>query len=304
MATLRVLILRAAGTNCDLETEHAWALAGAQPERVHLRRACDDPSLLREYQILTLPGGFSFGDDIAAGRVFATQLQRSLGDELARFFGAGKLILAICNGFQVLARMGLLPYPELAFARRFRAATRGEAGPSSRGAAGKVGASVAASVVVAPVPSEPVPLVCTLAPNDPVGFQDRWIAMRAEASPCAFTEPGRVYEMPIAHGEGRVAFRNDADVQRVLGDRLGVLRYVDPPWLDAASAGAPRLPANPNGSAANLAGLCDPSGRVFGLMPHPDRFVTWTQHPCWTSLPARAEGDGLAMFHKAAAYFD
>ncbi len=306
MGRLRVLILRAAGTNCDLETEHAWSLAGVCPQRVHLRQACDDPTLLRDYQILTIPGGFSFGDDVAAGRIFAAQLQRSLGDELARFFHAGKLILGICNGFQVLVRMGLLPYPDQAFAQNPRETAAGGThagdaaaggGPAARGDGTRT-ASVAAIG-----DRREMRVLCTLAANEPSGFQDRWVALRAEVSPCVFTEPGVIYEMPIAHGEGRVAFRDDADLQRVLRDGLGVLRYVDPLWPGSVAGSAAASPANPNGSAADLAGLCDPSGRIFGLMPHPDRFVTWTQHPCWTSLPPRAEGDGLAMFRRAVAHF-
>src|SRR5574337_955124 len=139
MARVKVLILRAAGTNCDLETQHAWELAGADAQRVHLRRCIERPALLREYQILTIPGGFSFGDDIAAGRIFAGQIRRHLGDELRASIAAGKLVLGVCNGFQILVKAGLLPYPD-----------------DSAGRA-----------------------VCTVTYNDPPGFQDRWVKLRA-----------------------------------------------------------------------------------------------------------------------------
>lgn len=263
MPAPRVLILRAAGTNCDLETQHAWALADAQPERVHLRRLSERPALLDDYQIVTIPGGFSFGDDLGAGRIFAAQLQRNLYEPLTRFVDSGRLILGICNGFQILVKAGLLPEPR------------------PPGAAGALPA-------------------CTVTFNDPPGFQDRWVCLHATPSPCVFLEPGRRYEMPIAHGEGRVVFSSAAARQRVLTRGLAALRYAPPEWDRSGSMQAHC--GNPNGSEAGVAALCDATGRVLGLMPHPDRFVDWTQHPCWTSLPARAEGDGLALFRRAVEY--
>jgi phosphoribosylformylglycinamidine synthase subunit PurQ / glutaminase len=256
MSKPRVMILRAAGTNCDLEAEYAWNLAGAAAERVHIRRAAESPALLHEFQILTIPGGFSYGDDLGAGKIFAVQIQRHLIGGLREFIDRGGLVLGICNGFQVLAKAGLLPDPS--------------------------------------ADSQ----ICTVTYNEPPGFQDRWVTLRAEDSSCVFTEPGRVYEMPIGHGEGRVVFANDAVERNVIRDRLGALVYVPAP----PGVGQDGMPANPNGSIADIAGLCDASGRVLGLMPHPERFITWTQHPCWTSLPPREHGDGLAMFQRAVAY--
>ena len=286
MASVKVLILRAAGTNCDLETGHAWEQAGATAERVHLRRVIEKPDLLADYQIVTIPGGFSYGDDIAAGRIFAAQLRRHLGDRLRGFVERGGLVLGICNGFQILVQAGLLPEPTTAAS---------DGGP------------------------EPQP-VCTIAGNDPPGFQDRWVRLQAGQSPCVFTEPGRVYEMPIAHGEGRVTFREGWDLRHVAEQGLIALRYVptatrsgDPPrdvdelcWLGVGAGQAESGPPyNPNGSDADIAGLCDPTGRVLGLMPHPERFITATQHPAWTSrddLAADGPGDGLAIFHRAVAH--
>jgi len=259
MSQVNVLILRAAGTNCDLETQHAWELAGARPERIHVRRLIEQPGLLDRVQVLTIPGGFSYGDDIAAGKILAVQLERHLGDALRAFIGSGRLVLGVCNGFQVLVKAGLLPDSH----------QRGR---------------------------EPT---CTVTYNEPPGFQDRWVAIRARDSPCVFTEPGRAYELPIAHGEGRVLFADAGALQEVQRQHQDALVYVPSPSLSAGMA----MPANPNGSDGDIAGLCDPTGRVLGLMPHPERFVTWTQHPCWTSLPPREPGDGLAIFQRAVAYF-
>lgn len=261
VARVRVLILRTAGTNCDLETQHAWELAGAQAERVHIRRLIEQPQAFADYQILTLPGGFSYGDDIAAGRILANQVQRHLIDPLWRFMDARKLILGICNGFQVLVQAGLLPTR--------RAVQDG-------------------------------PRTCTVTYNEPSGFQDRWVYLRAQSDRCVFLDAGQTYEMPIAHGEGRVTFSTAADLESVVANGQSALLYAGPRNGDVNLHGEPR---NPNGSAGDIAGLCNETGHVLGLMPHPERFVTWTQHPCWTSQPQRPQGDGLALFQNAVAYF-
>ena len=284
MSQPNVLILRAAGTNCDLETQYAWELAGARAERVHLRRLIERPRMLTDHQILTLPGGFAHGDDISAGRIFAAQLQRHLVDDLRAFIDAGKLVLGICNGFQILVKAGLLPYPL-----------------NDAGSAESAGGAA-----------------CTITYNEMGGFQDRWVRLFAHASPCVFTEAGRFYELPIAHAEGRVVFRDGKRLNAVIEGGQQALCYV-PPEVNAKDAAAMaheanwlggrirvpegQTPYNPNGSHADLAGLCDPTGRVLGLMPHPERFVTWTQHPCWTSQPTREAGDGLAIFQRAVQYF-
>ncbi len=299
MARVQVLVLRAAGTNCDVETEFAWQAAGATAERVHVRRIIERPQLLDDYQVLTIPGGFSYGDDISAGRVLAVQLERHLLGRIRDFIDAGKLVLGICNGFQVLVKAGLLP--------------DGAGNGSKR--------------------------VCTITYNDPPGFQDRWIRLRANDTPCVFLEPGRHYELPIAHAEGRVVFATREDYEQVVQTAQNALCYVPPPGdssaapNDRAGSGDARVrtpsasaglgpgarapgsvvcstrthdqagaPYNPNGSMGDIAGLCDRSGRVLGLMPHPERFITWTQHPCWTSQPPRDPGDGLAFFQRAVAY--
>jgi len=282
MSKIRVMVMRAAGINCDVETQHAWALAGAEVERVHLNRVIERPAMLDDFQIITFPGGFSYGDDIAAGRIFAAQVRRRLIDELRAFVDADKLVLGICNGFQILVQAGLLPY-----------------GGDSGGGQGE-----------APR--------CTITYNEPPGFQDRWITLFAHESPCVFIEPGRTYEMPIAHGEGRVVFQDGPSLERIIEAGQNALCYVPPgvtktaaietaneaTWLGGRDKhSADQTPYNPNGSHADIAGLCDPTGRVLGLMPHPERFVTWTQHPAWTSAPQREAGDGLAIFRRALSYF-
>ncbi len=258
MADVRVMILRAAGTNCDGETRYAWETAGAGAEIVHVRRLIESPKLLDGFQVLTLPGGFSYGDDIAAGRIFARQIERHLLERVREFVERGGLVLGICNGFQVLVRCGLLP-----------------AAPADGNRA------------------------CSITHNSPPGFQDRWVWLEAGDGPCVFLEGGRRYEMPIAHGEGRVVFADDQGDGGVSTSAHDALRYIAPPD-GSTSAG---LPANPNGSARDIAGLCDITGRVLGLMPHPERFITWTQHPAWTSRPRRDAGDGLALFQRAVDYF-
>lgn len=260
MAQPRVLILRAAGTNCDLETAYAWEQAGAVTESLHVRTLIDDPARLPRYEVLTLPGGFSYGDDISAGRILAAQVERHVADELYRFVEAGKLVLGICNGFQVLVKLGLLPSSQTRTGWRD----------------------------------------CTITYNDPRGFQDRWVRLRAGDTPCAFLERGRHYELPIAHGEGRVVFSSEAVLETVHANGRAALTYAEP----AADGGMAGLPRNPNASERDIAGLCDETGRVFGLMPHPERFIDRTQHPCWTSRPAEEAGDGLAMFRQAVAHFD
>ncbi len=348
MARVRVLILRSAGANCDLETEHAWRLAGAEPARVHVRRLIERPETLDEFQILTIPGGFSYGDDIAAGTILSLQLTRHLSAQIGEFVDRGNLVLGICNGFQVLVKAGLLP-GRMAEAAREHLEPAGQAvgnpGGTSDSAGGAAGGAAAGTRAPAFRPGYATPFestrrTCTITANDAPGFQDRWICLRAEDDRCPFLEAGRVYEMPIAHGEGRVTFDSPASRDLAIAAGHAVLRYVPcddnradargvgqassgassavsgaghasspDPSRDRKGAVAPECPPssphgsyNPNGSEADIAGMCDETGRILGLMPHPERFVAWTQHPCWTSLPRRDEGDGLSLFRRAAAF--
>jgi len=254
----RVLILRAPGTNCDGETAHAFSLAGGRVDVLHINRLLEQPNLYGQYQILCIPGGFSFGDDIASGRILANLIRHHLADAFGEFKAAGKLILGVCNGFQVLINSGLLLEED----RRH--------GPPA-----------------------------TLAWNRSGKFEDRWVHLKAEGSKCVFLAGIDTMYLPVAHGEGRFAARSP-DVLDEL-DRAGqlVLRYATSK-LAAASAAAVE---DPNGAERDVAGACDLSGRVFGLMPHPERHIDPTQHPRWTRGEARTPGDGLRVFENAVAYF-
>jgi phosphoribosylformylglycinamidine synthase len=251
----KTLILRTAGTNCDKETAHAFELAGAAVEYRHVNEVLERPALMDAYQLLAVPGGFSYGDDIAAGRIFANQIRHHLADAFNRFIEAQKPILGVCNGFQVLVKTDLLP--------------------------GRVAGHEGQS--------------CTLAHNDSGRFVDRWVHLAAKPSKCIWTAGVDRLELPIAHGEGKFV-PADETVRRALWDNGQVaLVYVT---ADGAPANG-QLPANPNGSTDDIAGVCDPSGLVFGLMPHPERYVDAIQHPAWTRRGLTGEGEGLIMFRNA-----
>jgi phosphoribosylformylglycinamidine synthase len=257
MANPRVLILRAPGANCDLETSFAFERAGALPERIHINRLRESPALLQRFQILAIPGGFTYGDDVAAGKILAVQLAHFLQDALRRFRDADRLILGVCNGFQALLKAGLLLPPD-------------DEGP-----------------------------VATLTTNVSGRFIDRWITLEAHPGPCPFLTGLQSLHLPIAHGEGRFLCREEWLAQGLVQSGQAVLRY-------AAPEGPPGpLPANPNGSQADIAGICDSTGRVLGLMPHPERHILTTQHPRWTRLRRAPEdpGDGFALFQNAVRFF-
>lgn len=252
MAQPRILILRAPGTNCDTETAYAFQCAGGLPDVLHLNRFLEAPRLAADYQVLCIPGGFSYGDDVAAGRIFANQLRRHLGDVLQEFHATGKLILGICNGFQVLVKSGLLD-------------TDDAQGPAA-----------------------------SLAWNASGRFLDRWVHLRTEGSNCVFLAGIERMFLPIAHAEGQFVVRDEESLAQLEQAGQLALRYV----ADGAEDDY-----NPNGSMADVAGICDATGRVFGLMPHPERHIDPTHHPQWTRLPRREEGDGLALFRNAVRYF-
>ncbi len=253
---VRACLLFTAGTNCDRETDVALRLAGAEPETLHINRLREKPELLRDYQLLVIPGGFSYGDYIASGRIFASEFTHHLASEVRRFHDDGKLILGICNGFQVLVRSGLLP----ATAGLFQQQTT------------------------------------TLESNESGRFEDRWVHLRTEPSPCVFTRDfAETCELPVAHAEGRFAVLDRATLGEIESAGQVVFRYVAADGRDAD------YPDNPNGSVAGIAGICDPSGRILGMMPHPERFVRPEQHPRWhRSRPARPAG--MRVFANAVSY--
>jgi phosphoribosylformylglycinamidine synthase subunit PurQ / glutaminase len=252
MNKVKVLILRAPGTNCDFETKVAFEAAGAEVDSALVFELFRREKSLADYHILVIPGGFTYGDDISAGRIMANEIRLRLGEDIGRFLTDGRLILGICNGFQVLVKAGILP-----------------------GAASGNG--------------QPV----TLTNNDSGRFECRWVHLKVnEQSPCVFTRGISSMYIPVAHGEGKLVTAPDAV------DRLNVVvQYVD----EKGNAGA-GYPYNPNGSPRDIAGICDDSGRVFALMPHPERFIRWTQHPRWTRETPREPGDGLQVFNNAVAW--
>lgn len=255
MPTPRVLVLRAPGTNCDAETAFAFETCGAAAEKVHLFRVLEQPGMLRDFQVLCIPGGFSYGDDVGAGVIFGDQLQGRLGGALHDFLTSDRLVLGICNGFQVLMRSGILP-----------------------GGAENW-----------PRPAGTLP-DATLTWNDNGRYTSKWVRLHAADSPCVFLQGVRDIYLPVAHAEGKIAIRGVAVLDRWLARRQIALRY---------------LPSdNPNGSTADIAGLCDPTGRVLGLMPHPERHLFSTQHPHWTRRERTTDdGEGLQLFRNAVDYF-
>jgi phosphoribosylformylglycinamidine synthase len=264
----RVLILRAPGTNCDQETAFAFETAGGRPEVLHLNRLLENPRLAANYQILAIPGGFSYGDDISAGRIFGNQIRHHLSDTLQEFKAAGKLIIGICNGVQILVKSGVL-LPDRA--------------------------------------DEPI---ATLTLNDSGKFEDRWIHLRVVGDKCVFLRGIEQMYLPIAHAEGKFVARDETTLNRLNDAGQLVLRYIQIPDAENPQSAIrnPQLrdsvpyPANPNGAQLNTAGLCDETGRVFGLMPHPERHIDPTQHPRWTR-EHHDRGDGLAVFENAVAFF-
>jgi phosphoribosylformylglycinamidine synthase subunit PurQ / glutaminase len=239
----KVLVLRAAGTNCEIETAYAFELVGAQATIMHVNRLREKPAALREHQVLAIPGGFSYGDDIASGRVFANELMSALRDELLSFVERGGYAIGICNGFQVLVKAGLLP---------------------------RIGGDTAQQA--------------TLTDNTSGVYTDRWVKLRGNSKRCAWISDDEEIELPVAHAEGRFVASSEVLTKLAKSNQIA-LRY---------SSGT-----NFNGSADDIAGICDPTGRVFGLMPHPERFLRWENHPRWTREARRAEGDGVRFFRSA-----
>jgi phosphoribosylformylglycinamidine synthase len=252
MSKVRTLILRAPGTNCDVETAFAFEQAGAEASLVHVNRLIRGQQRLSDYQIMVIPGGFTYGDDIAAGKVLANELRLRLGEDIPRFVEDGGLILGICNGFQVLVKAGILP-----------------------------------------ALANDCPPLLTLTTNDSGKFECRWVHLGVnKKSPCVFTQGIDHLYLPVAHAEGKIVA--DVDVQ----SELDVVLY----YTDEAGNSSAGYPFNPNGSLGNIAAIGDASGRIFALMPHPERYIRGTQHPQWTRLGVRQYGDGFQIFLNAVEW--
>ncbi len=261
MASPRVLILRAPGTNCDVETGFAFESVGAKVSSVHVNRLIDDPGLGQGYQILCFPGGFSYGDDIAAGRILAQRLQFHLRELVEEFRRADRLVLGICNGFQVMMRLGIF------------------------------------------FPGQESSPPATLALNRQGRFEDRWVHLVNANSNSIFLQGIERLFLPMAHAEGRFVTKGPAQCEQLLEQGQLGLRYGDASGQVADAQ--LDFPWNPNGAELNVAGISDPSGRVFGLMPHPERHIDPTHHPFWTRRLEQPEfGEGRAIFANAVAFFE
>ncbi|TSC88309.1 MAG: phosphoribosylformylglycinamidine synthase [Microgenomates group bacterium Gr01-1014_7] len=231
---INVCILQSDGTNCDVELFYAFKKFGGNPQYVHVNELRSKDKTLKDFQILALPGGFSYGDDIASGKILAIELISFLKQEIERFGNKGGLVIGICNGFQTLVRTGLLPFGNL----------------------GKMDV--------------------TLAPNDSGHFECRWIKLKLELSKCAFLKVNsEIGYFSVNHGEGKF-FSSPEVIKKVEDRNLVVFRYVDDQGKSTQV-----YPDNPNGSLNAIAGVTDPTGRIFGMMPHPEKFVDITQYPNW-----------------------
>jgi phosphoribosylformylglycinamidine synthase I len=252
MNEVKVLMLRAPGTNCDFETQVAFEMAGAEVDSVLVTELFRGEKRLMDYQIMIIPGGFTYGDDISAGKIMANEIRLRLGEDIRRFVDDGRLVMGVCNGFQVLVKARILP----GFADH---------------------------------DSQPV----TLTANDSGKFECRWIHLKIdEQSPCVFTRGISTLYIPVNHGEGKLVAAAE-----VLDKLNVVVQYADPTGnLEAG------YPHNPNGSLRDIAGICDTTGRIFALMPHPERFLRWTQHPRWTREVPWDTGEGLRIFQNAVAW--
>lgn len=252
----RICILKTDGINCDEEMLDAYAAAGGSPRIVHINELRAKQDSIKNYQILAIPGGFSYGDDVASGKILALELQSYLVDQISDFVQRKKgLVLGVCNGFQVLVRTGLLPF-------------------------GTLGSMQA-----------------TLTNNESGHFECRWVNLQYETNnACVFLKGlhGSV-SFQVAHGEGKF-FANPIEMNRIEAEQLVVLRYCD-------DQGEPTqdYPLNPNGSLHAIAALTDPTGRILGIMPHPERFIRSTQHPNWRIQP-NSKPQGLPVFEKMVYY--
>ena len=256
MTTPKVLILRTAGTNCDYETRYAFEKAGAKVDAVHINILLANKNLLKDYQILTLPGGFTYGDDVSAGKILSNQIKYNLEEDIKTFIHEKKLILGICNGFQALTKAGLLP----AIDKQHQEAT--------------------------------------LTFNDSNKFEDRWVYLKICSNKSIFVKDGEISKiyLPVAHGEGKFVTQDESILNKITMNHQIVFKYVNEQGEETG------YPWNPNGAARNIAGICDPTGQILGMMPHPERHVEPTQHPRWTRNGLKEWGEGFIIFKNAVSY--
>ena len=262
-AAVKVIVLRTAGTNCDEETVFAFQSFGARVDRVHINRLFHQDVRLDDYHILAIPGGFTYGDDIESGRILANELRLKLGPDMDRFIRGGKLIIGICNGFQVLVKSGILP------------------GLADKKADEK----------------ESLVREATLTNNDSGKFEDRWCYLKAEGKSVWTQGLEPIVYYPVAHAEGKFVVRDKDVLVKMNGNGQVAFRYCN------AQGKKTGYPGNPNGSAEDIAGITDPTGRILGLMPHPERHFSFIQHPFWTRLQHSGPyGHGAKIFENGVNY--
>ncbi len=250
---LRALVLTGYGINCENESKYAIEKSGGAADILHVNKLLDDPKRLERYNLLFIPGGFSFGDDLGSGKVFGNKMKFRLREPLDSFVKSGKLILGICNGFQVMVKMGLLPEPDF---------------------------------------TQKVSLIS----NDSGHFEDRWVILKGnQGSSCVFTKGIEALLVPVRHGEGKFVTTNEGVLKQLKEKNQVVFQYTDE---HGSLAG---YPYNPNGSVENVAGICDTSGRVFGMMPHPEAFNIPENCPYWVKGNVK-EALGLRVFKNAVQY--
>ena len=272
----KVAVLFGFGINCDHETKAVFELVGATAERVHVNRFISGDHSLESFDILAVPGGFSFGDHLGSGRLLGNRMRFAMRDALRAFVDAGKPIIGICNGFQVLVKTGLLPGPEAGESPDF----------VQRG---------------------------SLTLNDSGRYEDRWVTLEFDPeSPCIWTKGMTRMECPVRHGEGKYVMPSQNDLDRLAAHHQLTVRYVDPttPVGQGMTDEPLPYPTSPNGSMRNIAGICDATGLVFGLMPHPEAIYARWLHPNHTHeatpVPGEAldgwEGEGLQLFRNAVEH--
>lgn len=255
MSKANCLVLSGYGLNCEQESKTGFEKAGGIAEIIHVNELIEKPAALDNYNMLLIPGGFSFGDDLGSGKVLANKLKFRLKDKLWEFIQNKKLVLGICNGFQVLAKLGLLPIPD--FEQRI-----------------------------------------TVTRNDSGKFEDRWVYLKInKSSPCIFTKDLDYIMLPVRHGEGKFMPKNENELKYIIDKNLFVAQYANEKGVTSD------YPYNPNGSVANIAGICDESGRIFGLMPHPEAFVDVVTNPYWTRVNI-TQAQGLLIFKNAVNYLE
>jgi len=265
---IKAIVITGNGTNCETEMAHACRLAGFDTvEIVHISELLCGTKRLDDYQFLNLPGGFLDGDDLGSAKAGANRILHAsvagsgemLFAQFTRFIAAGKLILGVCNGFQLLVKLGMLPGFDGHYDRQ----------------------------------------TATLTFNDSGRFEDRWVHLRADAaSPCVFTKGLKGLALPVRHGEGKFVPLDEEILGRLHREHLICLQYSD----ERSEKATLDYPANPNGSVDAIAGICNETGRIFGLMPHPEAFLHRTNHPRWTREVLPEEGAGLALFRNAASF--